>query len=316
MLRSIILYFSRAKWARRLIGRLGLARRTAARFVAGERISDALSAIQGLNARGIQATVDHLGESVTSQAIATRSADDYLAVLDRLQECGARSNVSLKLTQMGLDLDEAFCYHNVRRIVERAQALGSFVRIDMEGTAHTDPTLAIYHRLRAEFDNVGIVLQSYLYRTADDLDKVLAAPGRVRLCKGAYQEPSDKAFPRKAEVDANFVKLAQTLLDHAQRCPPLSADGRVPPLPALATHDVKMIEAVKAYAAEKAVPREYFEFQMLYGIRRDLQEQLAREGYGVRVYVPYGTEWYPYFMRRLAERPANVWFFLTNLVRR
>ena len=316
MLRSFLLWLSNAGWARRLISRLGFARRTAYRFVAGETADEAIAAIQRLNARGINATLDHLGESVTSEAAATRAADEYVSVLGRIQDCGARSNVSIKLTQMGLDLSQDFCLRNVRRIVEKAHALGTFVRIDMEGTPHTDATLAIFHALHREYDNVGIVLQSYLYRTEADLEAVLAEKGRVRLCKGAYQEPADKAYPRKAAVDANFVKLATVLLDRARLCPPADTAGRVPPIPAMATHDSKMVEAVKDYAAQQAVPREYYEFQLLYGIRRDLQEKLADEGYAVRVYVPYGTEWYPYFMRRLAERPANVWFFLTNLVRR
>lgn len=316
MLRSFLLFLSRARWARSLISRLGFARRMAYRFVAGETVEEALVVIQSLNARGILATLDHLGESVTSEAAATRAADEYVAVLDRIEASGVRANVSLKLTQMGLDVDPAFCQQTVRRIVARAHALDSFVRIDMEGTTHTEATLDIYRALHQEFERVGIVLQAYLFRTGDDLQSLLAEKARVRLCKGAYKEPADKAFPSKADVDDNFVRLAQQLLDNAQLCAPADSAGRVPPLPALATHDVKMIEAVKAYAAETGVPREYFEFQMLHGIRRDLQEQLAREGYAVRVYVPYGTEWYPYFMRRLAERPANVWFFLSNLVRR
>jgi proline dehydrogenase len=316
MLRSLLLFLSNAQWARRLISYFGFARRTAYRFVAGETAAEAMAAVQRLNARGINATLDHLGESVTDAAAAERAAAEYVAVLGRIQDCGARSNVSLKLTQMGLDLSPELCLRNVRRIVERARALNIFVRIDMEGTPHTEATLAVFTTLHREYDQVGIVLQSYLYRTEHDLEAVLAEKARVRLCKGAYQEPPDKAYPRKADVDANFVKLAQRLLDNARLCPPANAAGRVPPLPAIATHDEKMIEAVKAYAAEKGVPREYFEFQMLYGIRRDLQEKLASEGYAVRVYVPYGTEWYPYFMRRLAKRPANVWFFLSNLVRR
>ncbi len=316
MLRSLLLWLSNAAWARRLISRLGFARRTAYRFVAGETADEAIAAIQRLNARGINATLDHLGESVASEAAATRAADEYVSVLGRIQDCGARSNVSIKLTQMGLDLSQDFCLRNVRRIVEKAHAQGTFVRIDMEGTPHTDATLAVYDTLHRDHDQVGIVVQAYLYRTAADLEKILAGQGRVRLCKGAYQEPPDKAFPRKADVDAAFVKLTKVLLDHARLCPPADAAGRVPPIPALATHDSRMVEAAKAYAAQQAVPREFFEFQMLYGIRRDLQEKLAGEGYAVRVYVPYGTEWYPYFMRRLAERPANVWFFLSNLVRR
>lgn len=316
MLRSLILFLANARWARRLISRFGLARRTANRFVAGETAADAITAIRCLNARGIQATLDNLGESVTSEANATRAADEYVAVLGRIHECGARSNVSLKLTQMGLDLSQDFCIANVRRIVAKASELNSFVRIDMEGTAHTDATLAVFNALHQEFDHVGIVLQAYLYRTGDDLKAVLAEKSRVRVCKGAYKEPPDRAFPRKADVDENFMRLARVLLDHARLQPPANAEGRIPPVPAIATHDEKMIKAVQAYAAEKAIPREYFEFQMLYGIRRDLQDKLAKEGYALRVYVPYGAEWYPYFMRRLAERPANVWFFLSNLVRR
>ena len=316
MLRSFILFLANARWARQLISRFGFARRMAGRFVAGETAAEAITAIQSLNARGIQATLDYLGESVTSEAAATRAGDEYVAVLGHIAEGGARSNVSIKLTQMGLDLSQDFCTANVRRIVARANELNSFVRIDMEGTLHTDATLAVFNALHREFDNVGIVLQAYLYRTGDDLQAVLAEKARVRVCKGAYQEPPDKAFPRKADVDENFVKLARVLLDHAQLRPPANADGLVPPVPAIATHDEQMIKAVQAYAAEKAIPRECFEFQMLYGIRRDLQDKLAKEGYALRVYVPYGTEWYPYFMRRLAERPANVWFFLSNLVRR
>lgn len=316
MLRNLLLFLSRARWARRLVSRLGVARRAAARFVAGETSAEALAVVGQLNARGINATLDHLGESVTSEADARRAADDYVALLGRIGDTGARANVSIKLTQMGLDLSEAFCLRNVRRIVECARQVGTFVRIDMEGTAHTEATLGIFRALHREFDNVGIVLQAYLYRTGADLEGVLAERGRVRLCKGAYKEPSELAFPRKADVDANFVRLAHTLLDHARLCPPVDSAGRVPPLPAIATHDVKMIDAAKAYADDHGLPREFYEFQMLHGIRRDLQDQLAQAGYAVRVYVPYGTEWYPYFMRRLAERPANVWFFLSNFFRR
>ena len=285
MLRSLILFLANARWARRLISRFGFARRTASRFVAGEADADAIAAIQILNARGIQATLDYLGESVTSEADATRAADEYVAVLGRIHECGARSNVSLKLTQMGLDLSQDFCIANVRRIVAKAGELNSFVRIDMEGTAHTDATLAVFNVLHQEFDNVGIVLQAYLYRTGDDLKAVLADKSRVRVCKGAYKEPPDKAFPRKADVDENFVRLAQVLLDNARLRTPANAAGRVPPVPAIATHDEKLMRAVQAYAAERAIPREYFEFQMLYGIRRDLQDELAKEGYTLRVYV-------------------------------
>jgi proline dehydrogenase len=315
MFRSFCLYLSQADWARRSITRFRFARRAAARFVAGDTVADAIAAIRALNAKGLHATLDHLGESVTSEAEAAQAADDYILALDQIAGHNLRSNVSIKLTQMGLDIDQGFCLRNVRRIAEKARATGNFVRVDMEGTPHTDRTLAVFRALRKEFDNVGLVLQSYLYRTEQDLLALTAEGARLRLCKGAYDEPPDKAFPRKADVDANYVRLTRLLLDRAQTVSPADGAGRVPPLPALATHDEKMIAAAKAYAAEKNIPREYFEFQMLYGIRRDLQEQLVREAYAVRVYVPYGTHWYPYLMRRLAERPANVWFFLSNLFR-
>jgi proline dehydrogenase len=315
MLRSIILYLSGARWARSAISRIGVARRTAGRFVAGERPEDAITAIRALNARKIKATLDHLGESVTTEAEARRAADDYVDVLDRISASQVCANVSIKLTQMGLDLGEAFCIANARRIVEQAQAAGNFVRIDMEGSAHTEATLRVFRELRAAFDNVGIVLQSYLYRTDDDLRDVLAAGARVRLCKGAYKEPPDVAYPRKADVDAAYLRQAKALLEHTLTLPRPDRNGRWPPVPALATHDERLIEAARAHAQALGLGPECYEFQMLHGIRRDLQDRLAAQGYGVRVYVPYGTEWYPYFMRRLAERPANVWFFLSNLVK-
>jgi proline dehydrogenase len=317
MLRGPLLYLSNAGWSRRLITRFPIARRMASRFVAGETPDDAIIAIRALNSRGINATLDHLGESVTSQAAAARAADDYVLVLGKIQASGTRSNVSIKLTQLGLDLDEEFCVRNARRVVEEARRLDNFVRIDMEDSLHTDGTIAVFRKLHQEFDNVGLVVQAYLYRTEADLQILLAGERgtRIRLCKGAYKEPPDKAFPRKADVDANYVRLSKLLLDNARKLSPAAESGRVPPLPALATHDEKMIKAAEAYVVSTGLPRQYFEFQMLYGIRRDLQQRLAGEGYRMRVYVPYGTEWYPYFMRRLAERPANVWFLLSNLVR-
>jgi len=315
MLRTPLLYLSNAGWSRRLVTRFPVARRMASRFVAGETPDDAIAAIRALNSRGINATLDHLGESVTNQAEATRAADDYVHVLGKIHASAARSNVSVKLTQFGLDLDQDFCARNARRVLEEARRLDNFVRIDMEDSFHTDATLAVFRKLHQEFDNVGLVLQAYLFRTQADLEALLAEGARIRLCKGAYKEPPDKAFPRKADVDANYVRLAQLMLDNARKLPPAAESGRVPPLPALATHDEKMIAAVQAYVATLGLPRQVYEFQMLYGIRRDLQQRLAAAGNAVRVYVPYGTEWYPYFMRRLAERPANVWFLLSNLAR-
>ncbi|MEP7356502.1 MAG: proline dehydrogenase family protein [Anaerolineales bacterium] len=316
MLRTPLLYLSNAHWARTLVTRLGFARRAASRFVAGETADDAIAAIQNLNAQSINATLDHLGESVSTEAEAQRAADSYLLVLEKIQAARVCSNVSIKLTQFGLDLGEAFCVATVRRVIEQARQFGNFVRIDMEGSAYTDRTLAVFGTLRQEFDNVGIVLQAYLYRTEADLQSLLAVGARVRLCKGAYQEPADKAFPLKGDVDENYFKLARMLLDAAPNWPPAGREGRLPPLPGLATHDEKLVSRLEGYIGQIGLPREYFEFQMLYGIRRDLQQRLAAKGWPVRVYVPYGTEWYPYFMRRLAERPANVWFFVSNLVKR
>jgi len=335
MLREFFLFLSHSPSAQAFITGFPPARQMAARFVAGETVGDAIRAIQALNAKGITATTDFLGESVTNREEASRAADQYLCTLDELTKSGCRSHVSLKLTQLGLDLDYDFCLQNVRRVVERAQALGNFVCVDMEGTPHTDRTLRLVRELRRDFDAIGTVLQAYLYRSEKDLIALAEAGVRIRLCKGAYQEPPDKAFPHKAEVDANFVKLSQLLLERSVRpnearvgeargaagapahaLGPGDASGKVPAPAALATHDEKMIAAAKAYAAEKRIPREYFEFQMLYGVRRELQEQLVKEGFAVRAYVPYGTHWYPYFMRRLAERPANVWFFVSNYFKR
>ena len=306
-MRAFFLWVSRSKLLRRLIMRIGFARRAALRFVAGETIDDAIAAIRTLNANGILATVDHLGENVATEADARRAAQSYVAVLDRIGKEGVKSHASLKLTQLGLDIGDEFCRENVACVVRKAKEVGTFIRIDMESSDYTNRTLAVFRSLRREFDNVGIVIQSYLYRSKDDIAALCQEGASVRLCKGAYNEPPDKAFPKKADVDANYVALTRKLLSDEARA--RGAYG------AIATHDPKMIDAAKAYAAEHNVPRKQFEFQMLYGIRRDLQQQLAKEGYTMRVYVPYGAEWYPYFMRRLAERPANVWFILRNLFR-
>jgi proline dehydrogenase len=316
MFRSLFLYFSNARWARTFITRFGFARRTARRFVAGETADEAIAVIRTLNAKGIRATVDLLGESVTTEAETQRAVEGYLLILDKIAQSNVCANVSLKLTQFGLDISSDLCERNVRRVVEKARATHNFVRIDMEGTPHTDRTIAIFCNLRKEFENVGLVLQAYLYRTEKDLLELTADGVRLRLCKGAYNEPPDKAFPQKADTDANYIKLMKLLMDRAPTVSPGGDGGRCPPLAALATHDEKMIAATLAYAAEQNTPHEYFEFQMLYGIRRERQEQLAAQGYAMRVYVPYGTEWFPYLMRRLAERPANVWFFVSSFFKR
>lgn len=305
MLRQLFLYLSTQAWAYRLILSNPLTRSLAWRFVAGETLDEALVVVRALNARGIRATLDHLGENVTGEAEAVRAADEAILALRRIHESGVESHLSIKLTQLGLDLGDDFCRAQVRRVLDRARQDSNFVRVDMEGSAYTARTLALVADLREEYgaDTVGTVLQSYLYRTQDDLAALIASGTRIRWVKGAYNEPPDLAYPRKADVDRAYRIGAEQLL--ARGC-----------YPALATHDERLIARARRFAAAEGIAPERFEFQMLYGVRRDLQEGLAREGYNVRCYVPYGTQWYPYFMRRLAERPANVLFIATNLFRR
>jgi proline dehydrogenase len=305
MLRSTLLWLSRNQTVRTAVTRRAFARQAARRFIAGETVEDALAAIRELNVHGLAATLDHLGENVETLAAARRAADDYLTALDAI---GGQSHVSVKLTALGLDLGDEVCRANAARITAKAQAVGTRVRIDMESSAYTDRTLAIYRSLAQNYDNVGIVIQAYLYRSEADLAALCQEGAHVRLCKGAYQEPPQYAFPHKAEVDANYVRLMKMLLSAKARA--RGTRG------AFATHDVKMIEAARRYAADTLTPRDQFEFQMLHGIRRDLQQALAAAGYAVRVYVPYGAEWYPYFMRRLAERPANLWFLMSHFFRK
>jgi proline dehydrogenase len=300
--RTALLYLSKQRRLKDVLSSFAGFKHITRRFIAGENIDDALEAIRELNRQGITASFDHLGESISSEAEAAAEVREYLRVLGRIEATGIDSNVSVKLTQLGLDIDAGLCLSNARRIVEEAARYGNFVRIDMEDSPKTDATLRIFRTLRAEFENVGIVIQSYLYRSEQDVKDVLALGSRVRLCKGAYQEPPEVAFPDKRDVDANFVKLMQTLLKSGI-------------YHGIATHDEKMIAATKDFAAREQIGLDRFEFQMLYGVRRDLQLKLRREGYRVRTYVPYGEYWYPYFMRRLAERPANVWFVLKNLLK-
>jgi proline dehydrogenase len=283
----------------------GTARKLVLRFVAGETLQAAVNVVKELNSKGIMATLDHLGENVSSAEEAKASADSYVGALDRIKSTGINCNVSLKLTQMGLDVNEDLCLDNVARIVERAKQYENFVRLDMESSAYTDRTLGIFRRLWIDkgYRNVGVVLQAYLYRTEADVREMNSLGVRVRLCKGAYNEPSEVAFPKKADVDANYAKLARLLLREGN-------------YPGIATHDERLIAHVKKYAASRGIESAKFEFQMLYGIRRETQDELVRQGYNMRVYVPYGKEWYPYFMRRLAERPANVVFIVGNLIRR
>lgn len=319
MMRSFLISLSKARWAQRLITSWSLAWQLASRFVAGERTEDAIRVLRELNARGINGTLDQLGENTRNRDEACQATEDLLHLLDEIQWAGVRSGISIKLTQIGLALDEELCRENLQRILERAAGYHNFVRIDIEDSPYVDRTFAMYLEMRKRgFDNVGIALQSYLYRSEADLRNMAAVHPRVRLVKGAYKEPSEIAFPRKSDVDRNFDTLTDILLDMALEAgaPRISADGRTPPIPAIATHDEMRIQHAREYANTIGLPKEALEFQMLYGIRRELQDQLAAEGYPVRVYIPYGTHWYPYLMRRLAERPANLWFFLSNFFRR
>jgi proline dehydrogenase len=304
MLRSALLYLSNQPRVFRFVRNNGLAKRFASRFVAGETIDDALRAVRGLNERGIAASLDLLGESVTNEREARAARDAYLQILDAIHREGLNANVSVKLTAMGLDIAEDLCVAIMHDVLGRARQYGTFVRIDMESSEYTERTLRLFEdRLYPSFrDHVGIVLQSYLYRTFSDVERANRLGCRVRICKGAYKEPATVAYPDKKDVDANYVKCMHELMERGN-------------YPGIATHDPTIIDEAKRYAREHGIATERFEFQMLYGVRRDLQEQLVRERYNMRVYVPFGTQWYPYLMRRLAERPANVAFITGNVLR-
>jgi proline dehydrogenase len=319
MLRSLFIYLSKAQWAQKLIMKWKFAWRAASRFIAGNTIQDAIVSVRTLNEKGINATLDHLGESTTTVEEAGKATEDILELLDEINQAGVHANVSVKLTQIGLALDESLCSRNLERILARARKYGNFVRIDMEDTPFTDKTLKQYQRMREKgFTNTGMVIQSYLYRSEQDVQELLNDCTRIRLVKGAYKEPSNLAYPKKKDVDANFDTLAQTIIDCAatKKTSDISQDGRTPPVPVIGSHDPKRIAFAKEYSQKVGLAKSAIEFQMLYGIRRDLQAECVEQGYPVRVYVPYGTHWYPYFMRRLAERPANVWFFISNFFRK
>jgi proline dehydrogenase len=301
--RSFFLFLSRQKHLRGWMETSSAARRLARRFVAGETLEDALAVGRRLNTEGITITLDHLGESVTSLEEAGNARDVYLKALDAMHAAGIQPNVSLKLTQFGIDLSMEACRENVERLVRRAAEIGGFVRVDMESSEYVDRTLALVKDLHAAYGAVGTVIQAYLYRSSQDIDMLCERGIRVRLCKGAYLEPHSVALPKKQQVDQSYAELTQVLLDRGT-------------YPAIATHDEKMIAAAESHATAHKMARDAFEFQMLYGIRRDLQRRLVAEGYRLRLYVPFGKAWYPYYMRRLAERPANVFFILRNLFRR
>jgi proline dehydrogenase len=303
MLKATLLKAAGSPSLKRLVTRNAVARRVAGRFIAGDTLDEAELAIRRLNDRGIPVALDYLGETSELEALARESAGAYLAALDRIQESGLDANISVKLTAMGLDLRRELAVEEATRVAARGKEVGAMVGVDMESNAYVDRTLDIVEALKGSYDNVGVCLQAYLYRTRDDLDRLNRAGVPVRLVKGAYQEPAEVAYPQKASVDGAFARLLDTLV-------------RANPYPMVATHDPALVRLTKTLVAKHRRDRDSFEFQMLYGVRRDLQEQVVAEGYRLRVYVPYGTQWFPYFMRRLAERPANLYFFASNLVRR
>jgi proline dehydrogenase len=300
MLREMLIRLSQEPRLRDMTVHNGMMRSMARRFVAGETLAEAIDVVRQINARGMTVTLDHLGENVSTEAEAASAADDYCRMLEAIAEAGVDSNVSLKLTHMGLDLGENVAYRNTQRVVEAA--LPNFVRIDMESSGYVDRTLQLFHRLFETHKNVGVVIQSALYRSEADAEGLIEIGARVRLVKGAYLEPPSVAYQDKADVDAAYVRIMEALLLRGN-------------YPAIATHDPRMIEATKRYALDHGIDRARYEFQMLYGIRRDLQTRLVGQGYNMRIYVPYGTQWYPYLMRRMAERPANLMFVVGNIAR-
>jgi proline dehydrogenase len=306
MLKAVFLWLSEQPRIFGFVRKNRLAKKLASRFVAGETIDDAIRTARELNgtAGGLSVSLDLLGESVLHAEEAERACTTYLGLLDRIHAAQAKANVSVKLTQMGLDIDEALCIRNMQSIIGRAQQYDSFVRIDMEQSSYTAKTLQLFtDLLYPQFGNaVGVVLQSYLRRTAADVDAMIALGARVRLCKGAYKEPDDVAFPDKKDVDASFVSCMERLLERGN-------------YPGIATHDEHIIAHARDFTRQKTIAPARFEFQMLYGVRRDVQNKLRREGYNMRVYVPFGTHWYPYLMRRLAERPANIAFITANVLK-
>lgn len=319
MFRSILIFFSKAAWAQNLMMNWGYAWKIASRFVPGTKLDEALQVARSLNEKGYVTSLNQLGEHTHTPEDAQSAADEIYKMLDALgSEASLKANVSIKLTQIGLGLDETLCAEILERILARAKKNRVFIRIDMEDTPYTDKTINLICAMKSKgYENVGAVIQAYLYRSEADVRRLISANVKIRIVKGAYKEPADKAYPQKADTDANYDLLTKILFDASlENLSNLRDDERAPASSALATHDEKRIAFAKSYAEKIGLPKHAFEFQMLYGIRRDLQEQLKKEGYIVRVYIPFGPQWYPYFMRRLAERPANAWFFVSNFFRK
>ena len=303
MLKGTLLYLAQNGNIRNFVTHNRATRGVSRRFVAGETLDDAIEVTRTLNQQGMHVSLDHLGENVSDAKEATSAAQDYIAILDRFKQAGVDANISIKLTAVGLDISQELCEQNVTRILKHAQQFPIFVRIDMEGSAYTEQTVDITLRMHERFEHVGTVIQSCMYRSKKDIEQLIAQGVRVRLVKGAYKEPKSVAFQNKSEVDHNYVKLMTMLLLHGN-------------YPAIATHDEAIINATCKFARDNGISKAAFEFQMLYGIRRDLQEKLVSQGYNMRVYVPYGSQWYPYLMRRMAERPANLVFVMSNAIRK
>src|SRR5712692_609251 len=303
MLKGTLLYLAQNGTVRNFVIHNRATRGVSRRFVAGETLDDAIEATRVLNQRKMHVSLDHLGENVTDAKEAIATAQDYIATLDRINQTGVDANISIKLTALGLDISQELCEQNLCRILEHAQPFPIFVRIDMEGSAYTEQTVNITLRMHKQFEHVGTVIQSCMHSSKKDVEELIAQGVRVRLVKGAYKEPKTIAFQQKSEVDHNFIRLMTMLLQRGN-------------YPAIATHDEAIINATCKFARDNGISKSAFEFQMLYGIRRDLQQKLVSQGYQVRVYVPYGSQWYPYLMRRMAERPANLVFVMSNAVRR
>jgi proline dehydrogenase len=318
MLRSSLIYLSKASWARQIVTQWSFAWKAASRFVAGEKLEEAIQAIRVLNDKGINATLDHLGEHTHNSEAAERATNDILQMVDGIVNHAIKANISIKLTQIGVAIDESLCTRNLEQILSKAAENNIFVRIDMEDSPWVDTTIKLYCLMQERgYFNTGLVIQAYLFRSEKDVIELAKTGTRIRLCKGAYKEAPEIAFPQKRDVDKNYDHLAEIIIKSAiaNGSPTVLDDGLMPPIPAIASHDPKRIEFAKSCAEKSGLPQQAIEFQMLYGIRRDIQESLVKEGYPVRVYVPFGTEWYPYYVRRLAERPANVWFFVSNFFR-
>jgi len=303
MLKGTLLYLAHNGTMRNFVIHNRATRAVSRRFVAGEVVEDAIEATRALNKENMHVSLDHLGENVSDAKEAMSAAQDYIAILDCVKQASVDANISIKLTALGLDISQELCEQNVCRILEHAQQVPIFVRIDMEGSAYTEQTVDITLRMHKQYEHVGTVIQSCMHRSKKDVEQLIAQGVRVRLVKGAYKEPKMVAFQQKSEVDHNFIRLMTMLLQRGN-------------YPAIATHDEAIINATCKFARDNGISKSAFEFQMLYGIRRDLQEKLVNQGYNMRIYVPYGSQWYPYLMRRMAERPANLLFVMSNAIRR